>query len=315
MQFSVAWAATRPEDATERLAAVFRGAEIGSDDTDSFAVSTIESGDGSVTLSHRVWTASGRGRTEENTFYVIGEVDGGSVSLVAGGETLDAHRVFLIPPRDIHAAWTASLTSRTVRIQRTVVDAYARGLLGAEAPTVVFAATSPISPVHELLWRAAERHIREDVAAHPDLLHDDLIWDAAARHLVATMLAAFPNSTSGWDSRTNGERALPVSVRRAVAFMEERLGEPITLADIAGAVGLSPRGLQDVFHRVLGRSPTQELRLLRLEAARDDLVAADPASGATVTAVARRWGFGHIPRFAAAYRAQYGENPRDTLNR
>ena len=97
--------------------------------------------------------------------------------------------------------------------------------------------------------------------------------------------------------------------------MEEHLTEPLSLPDVAAAARLSPRGLQDAFHRILDRTPTQQLRLLRLEAARADLIASDPADGATVADIATRWGFVHVARFSAAYRDRYGENPRETLQR
>jgi AraC-like DNA-binding protein len=34
-----------------------------------------------------------------------------------------------------------------------------------------------------------------------------------------------------------------------------------------------------------------------------------------VTAVALRWGFGHLGQFAADYRARFGELPSETLRR
>ena len=49
--------------------------------------------------------------------------------------------------------------------------------------------------------------------------------------------------------------------------------------------------------------------------ARQELLRADPAGGATVAAVAARWGFGHPGRFATAYRARFGEPPGTTLHR
>ena len=34
-----------------------------------------------------------------------------------------------------------------------------------------------------------------------------------------------------------------------------------------------------------------------------------------MTAVATRWGFANLGKFAAAHHAAYGENPRETLRR
>jgi AraC-like DNA-binding protein len=55
------------------------------------------------------------------------------------------------------------------------------------------------------------------------------------------------------------------------------------------------------------------LRRIRFERARDELLAAD--GGATVLAVALRWGFSHPSRFAVEYRTRYGESPSETLRR
>jgi AraC-like DNA-binding protein len=204
---------------------------------------------------------------------------------------------------------------REVRIDRVAVDDFARDHLGSAGAAVAFTSLHPISPVHELLWRSVERHVREDVAAHGELLHNDLIWDAATRHLIGTLLTVFPNSTLALEHPADGGQALPATIRRAIAYMEEHLAEPLSVAEIAAAARLSPRGLQDAFRRLLGRTPMQQVRMLRLEAARADLLVADPSDGATVGQIAQKWGFVHVARFAAAYRERYGENPRDTLQR
>jgi AraC-like DNA-binding protein len=53
------------------------------------------------------------------------------------------------------------------------------------------------------------------------------------------------------------------------------------------------------------------LRDVRLERVHQEL--ADAGADITVTAVALRWGFGHLGRFAVAYRRKYGRSPSDTL--
>jgi len=56
------------------------------------------------------------------------------------------------------------------------------------------------------------------------------------------------------------------------------------------------------------------LREVRLRRAHDELLASPPSS-TTVSAVASRWGIVHLGRFAAAYRAAFGESPSQTLAR
>lgn len=108
--------------------------------------------------------------------------------------------------------------------------------------------------------------------------------------------------------------ALPRPVRRAADILAARVGEQIAIPDIADEVGVSVRALQAGFRTHLGTTPSEYLRALRLRHAHADLTAADPLTD-TVSDIAVRWGFTHLGRFAATYRAEYGESPAVTLRR
>ena len=104
----------------------------------------------------------------------------------------------------------------------------------------------------------------------------------------------------------------PSTIQAAVELLEAEPERAWTVPEIAGRVGLSARGLQHGFARHVGRSPTAQLRHVRLSRAHDDLCAADPAR-VTVAAVAARWGFVHLGRFAAEYRRRYDRSPSEDL--
>jgi transcriptional regulator GlxA family with amidase domain len=78
------------------------------------------------------------------------------------------------------------------------------------------------------------------------------------------------------------------------------------------AVHVTPRALQYMFRRHLDTTPTQFLRLVRLDHAHQDLLCAVRPRD-TVAAIAARWGFMHTGRFAAHYRETYGHSPQTTL--
>jgi transcriptional regulator GlxA family with amidase domain len=87
---------------------------------------------------------------------------------------------------------------------------------------------------------------------------------------------------------------------------------PYTVGRLAELAGVSTRSLQEGFRRYKGTSPMAYLREVRLARAHEDLRRMDhPAT--SVSDVAHRWGFLHLGRFAADYRAKYGVSPSQTL--
>ena len=107
---------------------------------------------------------------------------------------------------------------------------------------------------------------------------------------------------------------MPGALKRALRFIDENVNSAITTTDIADAARMSARGLQALFNRELGTTPMVYVRRLRLASAKAELLDTEPESG-DVASVARRWGFGHLSRFAKTYREEFGENPSDTLRR
>lgn len=73
------------------------------------------------------------------------------------------------------------------------------------------------------------------------------------------------------------------------------------------------RTLQNHFHAVLGQSPAEFLKAVRLNACRRALRTAAP--GETVQEIAERWGFFHMGHFSQDYKTLFGEAPSQTLRR
>jgi transcriptional regulator GlxA family with amidase domain len=105
----------------------------------------------------------------------------------------------------------------------------------------------------------------------------------------------------------------PSAVRSAITFIEANAAQPIGLAEIAAAAQLSPRALQAAFRRHLGTTPLNHLRAVRLSRVHDDLQAARPGDGQTVSDIASRWGFSQLSRFAREYQRRYGVTPHQSL--
>jgi transcriptional regulator GlxA family with amidase domain len=104
-------------------------------------------------------------------------------------------------------------------------------------------------------------------------------------------------------------------VDRVVEFIEASEDTAFTVADLAAFAGVSERSLHAAFRRRLGTSPMAYVRAKRLDRAHDELLRLAPGGGTTVTDIGLSYGFTNGGRFAAAYRARFGESPSQTLRR
>jgi AraC family transcriptional regulator, ethanolamine operon transcriptional activator len=85
---------------------------------------------------------------------------------------------------------------------------------------------------------------------------------------------------------------------------------PTGIADLCRALGVSRRTLQYCFHDVIGLSPVEFLRVVRLNGVRRTLRTAP-----SVTQAAAQWGFWHLGYFSRDYRKMFGELPSQTFRR
>lgn len=136
------------------------------------------------------------------------------------------------------------------------------------------------------------------------------------RHHMAGLLISQMLASHGHSLREHFEgpasHAAPKAIRRAQELFEQHASEPLTIPDVAEAVGLSVRSLQDGFRRYLDTTPSQFLRQARLARAHALLSEQDPST-TSVADVASACGFAHLGRFATDYRQRYGTAPSVTL--
>ncbi len=155
-----------------------------------------------------------------------------------------------------------------------------------------------------------------DAARLAELSPDVADAPAAARALAGAITHALVDCLAGGDIGT--ERA---SVRRHHRIMarlerlvEEQPAAMLTLAEICAAVGAAQRTLNLVCHAFTGFGVVAYVRRRRLALVRQALLQAEPGRD-SVGGIALDFGFWELGRFAAAYRAAFGELPSRTLQR
>lgn len=205
---------------------------------------------------------------------------------------------------------TRGLRNRNVILPLPLLHAMTGTEPGTSAP-LRFLSSHLASPSARAQWSAVTRYV-DDLLASPDAALSPLVVTSAARLLAATALTVFPSTALGPAAPRDRRDASTATVRRAAAFIDEHAARDISLADVAAAAHVTIRAVQIAFRRHYGTTPAGYLRRVRLDRARQDLLAADPARE-SVTAVAYRWGFASPGQFTAAYQQAYGVTPDQTL--
>ena len=137
--------------------------------------------------------------------------------------------------------------------------------------------------------------------------------DAVVETVLLTLLSEFPHNYSCALRRDSIARASHRRVDRATAVIRQRYAEQLRLGDLAVESSMSIRSLTQQFREVHGMSPMKYLQDVRLCAARVKL--AESCDERSVTRVALDCGFSSVGRFAALYRARFGELPSQTNRR
>ena len=153
-------------------------------------------------------------------------------------------------------------------------------------------------------WIAPDRavgHIAQAFVA--DLTRADkaspLLIDTYATLFVRRLLAPELASTTG------PAGLAPWQVRRATEYLRARLAEPVTLAELAGVVRLSPYHFARSFKISLGRPPHAYQCALRIERAMALLTNSD----LPITEIAAEVGYQSPQSFARVFQRQVGASP------
>ncbi|CAH0214887.1 AraC family transcriptional regulator [Microbacterium sp. Bi128] len=241
---------------------------------------------------------------------VVGWIAGPRIRATYRRDRIDTTVPFMVIDRPVEIAFSGRIAGTAMSFARSDVDAAARRLTGDDTLRVRPTGHAPVSDHRLRYWTRTWEYGRDVLLRSSE--RTPMIEQQVRSLLLEASLMTFPTTFTESLAAGRPARPLPAPVRRAKAYIEANAPGSVSLADIAEAARLSPRGLQYAFRTATGRTPMQYVRRVRLDAARADLRAADPSMD-TVAAIAARWGFSNLGRFAAMYRAEFAETPSTTL--
>ncbi|MGO2110016.1 MAG: AraC family transcriptional regulator [Pseudoclavibacter sp.] len=221
--------------------------------------------------------------------------------------------VIFTPDHPFTVRWSADAIQYAIKVPRRSLERQVEAFTGRPVDRSVRfdLGFSLDSPAASSMMNAVS-HLREELSKPGGTATYPLIRSQLEDVVITNMLTVMSHEYS------DDIAATPPAIRRAqvvaaVDFIEERLSEPITVADVARASFMSVRALQKGFGEELGMSPMQYIRARRLERVHDDLLAAP--LGARVQDIAYRWGYSHMGRFAEQFRQRFGRLPSSLLPR
>jgi AraC-like DNA-binding protein len=244
-------------------------------------------------------------------------ISAGTARVTAGREQTAVARgeALLFPLGAQFAVIARSAGAVALRIPLEAAAGLAEERAGLPAAELRFESMGAVSAAAGGLFTRTAAFIYAELVTSGVTAVSPLVAEEMTRLAAAAMLTAFPNTTMTAPYLRGPGQVPAVAARRAADFIDSHACQPLTLADIAAQAGVTPRALQYAFRRKYDMAPMSYLRQVRLERAHQDLLAADPAAGHTVAAIARRWGFTRLDRFTDAYLAVYGRPPSHTLRR
>jgi AraC-like DNA-binding protein len=161
-------------------------------------------------------------------------------------------------------------------------------LLSLHAQACHLAETEPKTIAHPKVARSLEQQLAH--ALVNCLVADEVYDPTATKRHYRSIMARFERVLAG------------------------RLDRPLQVPDVCEIIEVSQRTLRTCCAEFLGLSPSQYIRLRRLNFARGLLRHADPTT-TSVAEIAWRSGFTELGRFAGIYRTAFGELPSTTLAR
>ncbi len=139
-------------------------------------------------------------------------------------------------------------------------------------------------------------------------VHEDEDFENTVRYELTKALGILNRHVSTGDRPLSVQQTLEAErIRGMLAYMEEHFAEDITVQQIADSVSISAGSCLNCFNKILGTTPIQYLRSLRLDKAAELL----RISHKTAKEAALECGFNDVSYFTKSFRTKMGVTPKE----
>jgi AraC-like DNA-binding protein len=216
------------------------------------------------------------------------------------------------PGMPVDLNWSSDCHEICLKVSEAQMRAQLESMLGRPVhQRITFARKMNLNTRASYDWFGLVRVLAREAGRTDGVLTHRLAVESLQCQLLQGLLLIQPHNYT--EALTAGDLAAGAAVvNRAIDLIRAYPESGWDSAGLARATGVGARALQKAFQRSGHPPPMAYLRRLRLERVHVDLMTSEPGR-TTVTAVAGRWGFVHLGRFAEHYRQQFGQSPSETL--
>ena len=186
-----------------------------------------------------------------------------------------------------------------LHVPNTLIAECARDMPGHQAPILRSEAVPSKDIVIDWLGRALLEANRVDGS------FGQTYADCISMAIVARLLGS-ANSVGTYERSRQSSKLAPWRLKRAIDYVESRLDEPISLAEVASSAGLTRMHFAAQFRAATGLRPHEYLLRRRIERAQEMLV----GTGMSLVDVALSVGFQTQSHFTSVFKRYAGQAPR-----
>ncbi|UXM91996.1 AraC family transcriptional regulator [Paenarthrobacter sp. JL.01a] len=235
----------------------------------------------------------------------------GHASMQVGSTTVESTPTLAsVPPidRPFSMSWDIGSPHLIVYVRRKALERVAYQLNGTAPGELGYGMNLSTVAGRAFLRSVVELH--DDLISQPQFESPAFVQGLLADSMMSRLLMALEPAS---EVVPDGDKESRL-VRECRELLERHASEELTVPDIAERLGVSVRTLQTALRAETGATPSDLLRSIRLDRAREMLLEANPREQ-SVTAVAELCGFTHQGRFSALYLKTFGELPSESLRR
>lgn len=248
-------------------------------------------------------------------YHVNLPVAGGSIAKQGGRtSTSQAGRagMALLPNDPLNVRWSPDGVQYAIKFPKELLEAHAAKLAGHPVNDVLrFSLEFDLTTGQAQAFLATVGFLYAELSRPGGLVTMPAARQELEAAVMTQLVMTVPSQLTPYLQHTPS-RARRSKIRQVMEYIDEHPGADLDTAELASVAGISVRALQAGFRELIGMSPRDYVRGVRLDRVHWELSVEAPGS---VTEIAGRWGFFHPGHFARQYRERFGELPSETARR